>query len=185
MDIFNWIKVILASTVIAGFVSGIVSFVFSVYLKRVDYRNDYFKKIIEKRLNAYSLLEEHIQALKVTCMDQDQRPFPEAFNNGIVYLIQVQKSLKEAYQQNIWMSQELSELVQPLNQLFLTSLVMCQNASQLEMINFGKEHYSFFSEYRNEIEKQMAKDWAQLHMVHKFLKKKKFSNKLIKFHYPK
>lgn len=64
------IKILLASSLIAGIVSTIVSYITSIRLKKIDFKNEYYKEILKKRLHAYEFIENQIAVLKsvVDCL---------------------------------------------------------------------------------------------------------------------
>lgn len=61
------ILTIVASGVLAAIVSGFLS----VYLQKIQYRNDYYKLIIGKRLEAYELLDKALYATILTYDHKD------------------------------------------------------------------------------------------------------------------
>ena len=61
MDWSTLVVAILTSSV----VGAVVSSLFSEWQKRNDYKRDYYKKIIDKRLNAYEKLEAFIGMMDI------------------------------------------------------------------------------------------------------------------------
>jgi len=88
------ITLILTSSVIAAIVSAIISAIVSLKLKQIDYKNDYYKEIISKRLNAYQFLENQIAVLKSTVLDDsDRKPYHMIFSYGEKKLNKFQDNL--------------------------------------------------------------------------------------------
>jgi hypothetical protein len=82
MENSEMIKIILTSTVIATVLSTIVSTIVAIKLKSLDYRNEYYKKLLDKRLEAYRFLEMQIAILKNTVLDDDKQPYHMIFSYG-------------------------------------------------------------------------------------------------------
>lgn len=64
------LNIILTSSLIAGTVSLIVSYLISVQLKKLDFKNEYYKEILKKRLNAYQHIEAQLAVLKSVDLDE-------------------------------------------------------------------------------------------------------------------
>ena len=68
MDIITLIsensKLIITSSIFAGLISAAVSYFISVRLKNLDFKNEYYKEILKKRLVVYEHIEIQLSILK-------------------------------------------------------------------------------------------------------------------------
>jgi len=108
----------LTSIVIATVLSTIVSTVVSIKLKSLDYRNEYYKKILDKRLEAYKFLEKQIAILKNIVLDEDGQPYHVIFSYGESELHKFQLNLHVAIAYCIWIHEDTVNEMENLNELF-------------------------------------------------------------------
>ena len=85
-------KLILTSSVIAGLVSAIVSYFTTLRLKKFDFKSEYYKEILKKRLNAYQYIENQIAVLKAVVLGGDKKPFHMMFSEGENEFLKYQKT---------------------------------------------------------------------------------------------
>jgi hypothetical protein len=173
MENSELIKVILTSTLIATVLSTIVSTIVAIKLKSLDYRNEYYKKILDKRLEAYKFLETQIAILKCTVLDDDKRPYHMIFSYGEDELNKFQTNLIAAFAYSIWIHEDTVSEMENLNQIFFKISHKTANAFEGQVIEFGKEFYNQISTSRNKLEKLVRCDLHNLHDLKKFIKEKK------------
>lgn len=65
-ELMDTTSIILTSTVIATFLSSAINAVVGHYAKQRDFKNDYYKTIIQRRLQAYEQVEALVVKLKTT-----------------------------------------------------------------------------------------------------------------------
>ncbi|WP_422842814.1 hypothetical protein [Acidovorax sp. M2(2025)] len=161
-----WIA-IFSSSLLSGVVGALIAGAFGLRGKRNDYVNDYFKTIIKRRLEAYERLEQLINALKLTVLDDDQRPYHQVFSNEATWT-EVYKLFLDSTSHPLWLSSEVFSKTRELNIMFLKA-----SHDKRDLIEFGKSNYPPIAELREEVERVHAKDMLNLHNVEHFLKQKK------------
>ncbi|WP_339700911.1 hypothetical protein [uncultured Marixanthomonas sp.] len=173
------IKILLASGVIAGIVSAIISYLTSIRLKKMDFRNEYYKEILKKRLNAYEFIENQIAVMKSVVLDDDGKPFHLIFGQGESKFYEFQQNLMLAISYGLWIDNETHETLDEINNLFfnLNNHVNKKNDSVIEEI--GKKYYNRVSELRMKLEKNAKKGLYDLHDIKKVFKSKKRNKKRI------
>ena len=161
-----WIA-ILASSLLSGIFGALIAGAFSLRGKRNDYANDYFKTIVKRRVEAYEKLEQLINALKLTVLDDDQRPYHQVFSNDSTWT-EVYKLFLISTSHPLWLSSEVFVKARELNYLLLQA-----SYNNRGLVEFGKSSYTCIARLREEIERLHAIDMLSLHKVEVFLKQKK------------
>lgn len=161
-----WIYV-LSSSLISGILGASIAGAFALRGKRDEYRNDYYKSVLKRRIEAYEKLESLINALKLTVLDNDQRPYHRVFYAqecwGELY-----KLFIDATSHPLWLTDEVFDKTRELNIMFLHA-----SSQQRDLIEFGKNNYEPIAELRSEIERIVAMDMLALHDIESFLKRKR------------
>jgi hypothetical protein len=151
----------LLGTLITGF--------FRLRSERNEYVNDYYKKVIDRRIAAYEQLESLIVRLKTVFLGEDKKPYhllfaqDEASGFLPVYLL-----LQGITSQGLWLSDEAFLETKELNRL----LWSCQRSGSTS-VEFGKQNYPALTTLRENLERILAADMLGLHDVRRFLRKKK------------
>jgi hypothetical protein len=163
------LKVILTSSLIAGFISALISAVVSIKVKSIDYKNEYFKKILEKRLDSYKFLEAQILLLKISGLEEDGRPFHLVFAYGEEKFYEFQQNLIQAMSFSIWVNEKTVILMEKLNKLFFKiSRIDFENSEALVLA--GKIYHEQISQIILQLEMSVREDLLDLHDLRKFKK---------------
>lgn len=160
-----WIAVV-SSSLLTSALTAIITGTFVLRAKRNEYANDYFKLVLERRLDAYEAIERLIVELKVAVLDVDQRPYHRLFSKDDDR-IEVYRLLVAVLNKSLWLSDELFTLTRSLN-----ILVYNNTSGNVGLIEFGKQHYIAIGKLRTKIERTYAEDMLVLHEVPRFLKRK-------------
>jgi len=172
------ITLILTSSVIAAIVSAIISAIVSIKLKHLDYKNDYYKEIIRKRLNAYQFLETQVAVLKSTVFDDyDNKPYHMIFSSGEKELTNFQKNLFLAISYSIWIDEKTTSTMETLNEVFFHISLKIEQSENLT--DLGKEYYKEIAGLRKTLEENVRDDLFNLHNLKKFFKSKTSGQKRI------
>lgn len=158
---------ILSSSLLSGVFGALIAGAFSLRGKRNDYVNDYFKTIIARRLEAYEKLEQLINALKLSVLDDDQQLYHQVFSNEPTWT-DIYRLFLDATSHPLWLTNEVFAKTRELNVMLLQA-----STNSRDLVEFGKSNYASIAELRDEIEKLHAKDMLVLHDVEGFLKKRK------------
>ena len=177
MDI--WV-IISSSAVIAALVSSIASFWINRWSQRKSYDNEYYKIIINKRIEAYAFIERQILVTKATVLDDDGKPYYLFFNKKHDKYYEFQQNLFIASCNSMWLSTSILDTLNKMKQLFLT-IDQEITDNEAHNIEIGKKYYSQIQKIRDEVEKSFLIDFANLHDINSFFKDKKKGYKEIKY----
>jgi len=174
----NTITLILTSSVIAAIVSAIISAIVSIKLKHLDFKNDYYKEIINKRLDAYRFLETQVAVLKsIVVDDTDDKLYHMIFSYGEKELNKFQENLFLAMSYSIWIDEKTTSNMEKLNDTFFhISLKIEQKES---LTDLGKEYYKEIAKLRKTLEKNVREDLYNMHNLKKFFKSKTSGQKRV------
>ena len=164
------LPVLLASSLVAAIVGGLIAGWVSLRVTRNQYVNDYYRVVVQKRIAAYEALENLIVMLKNSVVDESDQ--------SAYHLLFAQEDPIERFQllynvsaQSLWLSDYAAEQLIAFNRL----IYQCSDKPE-EIIAFGKKHYRSIADMRSNLEKTLAKDFLSLHDVRQFLKSKKPSD---------
>lgn len=170
-----WIT-ILSSAGVASIISAIAGYVFNVLMQKRRYKDDYYKMVIAKRMDAYSKTEQVCKLLKTHTYDNEtEGTYCIAFGS-MEALLTLCKMMHNALSDNIWLSDSIHAEMQKLNNVIVGVEDGCRTRG-FDVKRIGIELYADIDTKRINIEKQYAKDMLTLHDVKGFLKSKNKKNK--------
>ena len=126
---------ILTSTVVATIVSGLITGFYSLWAKQREYRNDYYKAVVQRRIVAYEALEALIISLKACVVEGDGKPYHLLFAREGDW-DSAYNLLMNVSSQSLWLSDDAFKKSQELNYL-----VFRIKPADHDVIKFGKENY--------------------------------------------
>jgi hypothetical protein len=173
MSSFELIQIILTSSLVAGLISAIVSYFISIRLKRFDFKNEYYKEILKKRLKAYQYIENQISVLKAVVLGEDKKPYHSIFSFGEEKFYEFQKDLAAAISSSLWIDEKTNEELQKLNDLFFNLNNKIHSNGKQEMEEVGKLYYDKISNLRFSLENSVKNGLYDLHDVKKAFRVKK------------
>lgn len=165
--------------------SALTSVLASLYLKRVDFRNDYYKELLNKRFKAYESIEiipitlrqvtnyNHITNEKMPAVTQQIFALgKDEFENFTI------KFLNIISNNNLWLDDETSSKLQQL--IFLLNRIdqIIKKTPDDKIFLIGMEYYKEISDLRFDIENSMKTGLSNLHDVKKVFKTKKINKSL-------
>jgi hypothetical protein len=170
------LNLILTSGLFAGLISAIVSYLISVRLKKLDFKNEYYKEILKKRLVAYQYIEGQLAVLKTVVLDEvDGKPYHMMFSHTEVEFFDYQKNLVMAMSFSLWIDDETTENLEKLNEIFYNLNIKAFEKSNIELIELGKKYYKHISDLRFQLENSTKKGLYNLHDIDKAFKTKKIN----------
>jgi hypothetical protein len=166
VDVTTLVISVLSSSALSALIAG----VFAIRSKNTDYRNEYFKLVLRRRITAYEKVEALVPGIKTAVLDVDHRPYHLAFSSNesrIEFYVRVMDVLSTA----LWITDDLFGVIRRLN------ILVFENTSEHESpVEFGKAHYEEIGKLRVEIEKLVARDMKTLHRIQRFLRSKRPAN---------
>ena len=163
----DFLVAVLTSSLLSGIVGALIVGYWNMLIKRSEYRHEYYKLILIRRIAAYEQLEELIVWLRVAVADTDQRPYHLLFSRDDDWETAFQ-TLYKVTTQALWLSDEVFAKAKELNVLLYRPSHAGKGA-----IEFGKSNYQVIANIRESLEGMLAKDMLSLHDVKKFLKSKR------------
>jgi len=154
------------TAVICVIVGALLTFIATLIVNRVSYKNEYYKIIIEKRIQAYKNVEHLINNIKRTGI----RTISQAiWNNSLDLLKPLKDEIDLAKSESIWLSQEMKNALQRM-ELLLFSFEL-ENDEKVEL-NKGLDLQKTIYENTITIEQIHKQDMLSMHKVRSFLKNK-------------
>jgi len=162
---------VLTSSLLAGLISAVVSAFVSIRLKNKEYRNDYYKQIINKRLKVYGYLEKQLVYLRSHMMDdKDQQMYLKIFGKGEEEFIKSTRHQLLALDSSFWLTRDTHTLLADLNKLLTELRIRYDISDEEELRKAGKEYNYALSTLRIELEIALRKDMHELYDVDKFFR---------------
>lgn len=169
--------IVLTSSLIAGVVSSVISYIISIRLKKLDFKNEYYKEILKKRLRAYEFIENQIAVLKSVVLGEDKRPFHMIFAQGEEKFLEFQRNMHLAISYGLWIDDKSSKTLDDMNNLFFNLNNHIHQKSDSEIEKIGQEYYQKVADFRIQLENDLKRGLYDLHDVKKAFKIKKRRSK--------
>ncbi len=151
-------------------VGALIPGFFTLRAKRNEYVNDYYKKVIDRRIAAYEQLESLIVPLKTLVLGDDKKPYHFLFSQDEASgVAPAHFILLGITSQALWLSDEAFQETREFNRL----LCGFHGSTSASLVEFGQQNYQAFATLRENLERILAADMLVLHDVEGFLKKKK------------
>jgi hypothetical protein len=158
-----------ALLVSSSVLAALVSLAGNHLLAQLQFKRDYFKEIIFKRLNAYQQVDELIGILRATAYDDSGRIAHIVFLNQAVH-DRATVLAATAVGLGLYLSEPFRESLLKLNFILLK---LPHNAPKSEAFDIGAAHREALSELRQKLEYLVTVDLLELYKVRRFLKKKR------------
>ncbi len=163
MSYITLIVSVFTSAFFATIVSGYVSYA----LKKMDYKNEYYKVIIQKRLEAYSLIDEHLSELMLQFMDDSQKGYYAVFVNKNSLQLFINR-FKPIFASSTWIGSEVIkkyiELKKTTNDFIIENN---NNYSEDHMKVFAVKYYPEINVIHKSLMEIIKKDYLTLYKIKK------------------
>jgi hypothetical protein len=166
----NDFTIVLTSSVLAA---GLTSFV-NWWIQRNNYRNEYYKKIIEKRMAVYDSVNQVLSRLQIISISKGGKKSHGAFNQLDQYS-DFMVRLAYASLEGLWLSSDFATLLTDFNAFLYSkfNLVSVADDINIEAIReIAEENYQEIAILKEGLRDQILKDLTTLHYVGDFLKTK-------------
>ncbi|WP_221389945.1 hypothetical protein [Dyadobacter sp. NIV53] len=161
---------VLTSSVLAATLTSLVNWL----LQRNNYRNDYYKKVIEKRMSVYDEVSKVMGRLQIINVSPSNKKSHAVFldhNQYEDFAIMLAKASLEG----IWLSNNCSKLLTTLNEFLYNTfrdIPEISDNKRLDSMNIAEKNFSEISRQRELIRDQILKDLLIMYEVKSFLKTK-------------
>lgn len=158
---------ILVSVLSGSLAAALVSGIFSIYTQKRSYKNEYFKYVIKRRIEAYEHIEDFIATIKGAAYDSiDNKCYHIIFSQDYNWFIERQSKLWLAITFGVWIENDTLYALTELSRLF------SKVKSTDDLVSFGKEKYKEIATLRDKIENFSKRDILSLYDIKSFRKKK-------------
>ncbi|MBA4241753.1 MAG: hypothetical protein C0448_13585 [Sphingobacteriaceae bacterium] len=150
--------------IISSIATILISSLINYYFKKFDYKYEYLKKVIDKRLEAYGFLETQIALLKSVVFDDcDRETYHIIFAYGDANLLKNQQPLSTAMAHSMWINHKTTDIMEELNMVFYKTMLETHDKNEDEVIAVGKKYYNQIAKLRIKLENAVRQDLMQLH----------------------
>ena len=144
-----------------------LTFITTLIVNRVSYRQEYYKMIIGKRIKAYNAIEQFVNNIN----EIETKIITDLNGTNLdVFLNLLQKEIENAKSESVWLSNKMKESLNGLGVL-LVNYELGINTDKVETSKIIYI-YSSISENRKKIEQVLKMDLTSLHKVRQFLSSK-------------
>lgn len=153
--------------------SALVAYFTSIITQKNSYRDEYYKTIIERRLDAYNFIDTQLMVMRMTVYDEtDGKYYHVFFDNESSKFFEYQRNLTHATVRSIWVSAEMLEAITILSHIFYEISDSISDDKE-ENIKVGKDYYDKLWIAQLNVSKALVTDIADLYDVDSFIKRKK------------
>lgn len=174
MNTSEIITLIVSSSVLSAILTGLVN----MRIQNLNYKREYYKELIERRIEAQEQILKLINELRIQIKLDEGK-----LCNGICtageqrfesFSIQIALSVNISF----WLSKELSDILLDFNIFLLNEITHeikgnSQSEKDRSLIDLGLQYHEELRKYREKIEKQLMIDFANLSNIKSFVKSKR------------
>ncbi len=164
------VVIVLSSSVLASIVTVFLGGIVNRALKKLDYADEYYKTVLNRRIETYEVIEGQISLLKTSALGDDGRPYHLIFAYGVDAFHKFMAGMSEGMVRGLWLSNEVQKALVEINHEILDVSFRAEGDDGL--IALGQERYERFAELRHKLERAFIADMKVLHEVKKFLSSK-------------
>lgn len=175
METTEIISLVVSSSVLSAILTTFVN----LKIQDLNYKREYYKKIIERRIHAQEEILNLSNELRIQVkLDNSlcNRICATGEDHYEKFVIQVATSVNISF----WLSEELSDIILDLNIFLLNEItheIQGQNKTEREkcLVSLGIRHHDKLRDFRSKIDFQLKKDFADMSNVRRFISPKQKS----------
>lgn len=173
MTTFNLISVIISSSLLTGIFGAIANF----YLQRENYKRDYYKKIIDKRLVACEVVEKLIGRLTLIVQFENGESCHFFCSEGKELFDKFIQETSLIQSKAFWLNEDVSKKLLEFNVFLLANVgykidetkTAHEQRTQLQIL--GITYRDKIRIFREELEDLLRMDFKDIHNVKGFIKR--------------
>lgn len=175
--IFSFLSDNISLTVsfLGSIIVALIAFWTGLKVQHNNYRDEYYKTVIRKRLEAYQFIESLLGVMRMTIYDDyDHRQYHAIFEYSEDDFFKSRHDLYKAIARCTWLSHEMLEALSTLDEIFyeIDNKIVKDREANVEI---GKQYFEKLIGAQSRIGGILIKDTACLHEVKSFLKSKRES----------
>lgn len=158
----------LASAAIAAVVSAIVSGFVAIIIKDKEYKNDYFKKVIDKRIKALEALEVCTALFSSYYGTTKGENLYHTILNDDEGAALFNEAVDELKKYGIWYSKRTAGNILLFSSLTSSTIMQCIGKSADARRKIAVDTFAYIEHHRAILEECIRNDMASLHKVEEF-----------------
>jgi len=162
---------IFSSSVLSAALTAAVNY----RLTSVNYKNEYYKKLLDRRLSAYEDIHNFLNQLKLMVHDTDESTVtPYLLTKGVDELEKTIIGILLPIKGSIWVSRDVSDELTKLNVLLHTLLnaALTHEDPNKGLNQIGHDYIVDIRTSRKKIEQAIRNDFKDLHNIQNFFKER-------------
>lgn len=167
----QFLSLVISSSVLSAILTSFVSWRIHYY----SYRNDYYKKILDKRIEAYEHVQRLLSMLKGSVQINGKGVCILYLSLGHEKYTDLLFNIISAIHNSFWISDETGEMLTELNVFMINSIDNALDENDdldAQLVELGIKFRDEIRSRRFNIENQLYKDFSTLHKIEKFAKPK-------------
>lgn len=172
-DMEIW-QIILSSALVTSILSSVATWLIGNHAQNKSFKYDYYKLVINKRMEAYQYVDNQIKTMKFSVLDDDGNYYHSMFYGDSKTVLVNQRDFMLAKTNGIWLSSKMENALTHLNQLLLEINKEITDDIYSNVL-VGKKYYTAVVRAREHVENLLKQDMLTLYDVEDFLKEKKKS----------
>ena len=161
---------LLIALVSSGIIAALISSIVTILFKQIDYKREYYRIIINKRLDAYEALEICLAFLEEAIMTEAGKYY--TFLESWEEFSDFDQKVRVAFRKGRWISlktiTKLSEMQQYIYPLIETKLKKDLSKYEVMDKDLRIEASKVLSTYRNELNELVRVDMLNLYKIKRF-----------------
>lgn len=153
-------------------VSAFVAYITSVVVQRNNFKFDYYKTVLNKRIEAYQYIDTQLMQLRTMAINEDNKPYHIIFDGNGKSFFEFQDKLSQAAVRSIWFSEDMVKAASKMSGLFLEISDHISGDANNNIL-IGKQYFDKIKKAQREVSKILVKDTGNLHDIKCFLKAKR------------
>jgi len=167
------ITLVVTSSVLSAILTSLANF----RIQNLNYKREYYKKIVERRLNAQEQIVNLSNELRIQVKSDDCQLCNRICATGEEHYQAFAISVATSVDISFWLSEELSEILLDLNIFLLNEITLeitgaDEDERNNSLMQLGIANHEKIRDFRSKIERQLIKDFGDLANVNSFVKSK-------------
>jgi len=166
----------------SSFLSSVLTSAINWLIQKNNYKNEYYKKILDRRLDAYENVETLIASMKVLIHSESGQLCNDFCSFGKSKFDGYMNSIVLVITKSLWLNPEISNLLSEYNVFLLQNIeykidknINCDD----ELERLGILNRDKIQDFRHKIENLLYKDLKNLHKIKAFFAQKRDLSKIL------
>jgi hypothetical protein len=158
-----------AQIAIIAATSSIIAIFLNLFINKVAYKNEYYKKVIDKRIEVIKNIDSFLNNLGRLYTTSGE-VYYSFFKSKQEFIEFYDKDFAVVLNGTLWVCKDLEEKILKQNDIFYDELIA--KADEINFLNEGIKRFNECALFYYNVEKHLYEELASLHNVKKFLKSK-------------